>query len=36
MNLQRHHKLLIGFALVFAIAWAVWTFFLLPAADIAP
>jgi len=34
MKLQKHHKLIAAFAVVFAVAWAIWTFFLLPAADI--
>ncbi len=30
---KKHHKVLAGLVVVFAIAWAVWTFFLLPASQ---
>lgn len=32
-QLKKHHKWLLAFAIIFVVAWGVWTMFLLPASE---
>lgn len=34
MKIERHHKIIVSLAIVFLVAWAVWTFVLLPASEV--